>query len=297
MKRMYLEDIEKEKEQPEGLDAYNMDLITNFCANGVFKNNVDFEKDLCINTINKKTAGIGTLIKPFTIMAETAQDNGMPATSAYYTALANYSASTNYTVLDNTIAEHLRYPILNAFVTAIGLLKNEFEGLSDSLIESMKLDASTFVDSLVYAFRLYINPDIIFKYLVERVGFEKMNYLYTTSNNDCLKDNPKANNEFRLLVYSVSDPFISLFSADATSRLTDYLYDKIYIELLAELDYTDFHTVCEYIKPIIFSFRNDIMSISSDMLYKLIKYRLTRNPVEIYNDWSSLNKDTDKSEF
>lgn len=84
---------------------------------------------------------------------------------------------------------------------------------------------------------------------------------------------------------------LSLYAQQSTITLADFLYEKIYEELIAELDYNDFHIVCEYIKPIILSFRDDVMVAASELVYKLIKYRLSRNPTQINNDCKS--NDTD----
>lgn len=288
MKKMYVEK-KQESHKPDGINQENALIITNLFSHGLFNTEVDYKNDLCIDVLNKKTAGIGTMVKPFTILADTAEKADLPYSARYYDNLANSANSINHHIKKITIAEHLRYPILNAFITTIELLHNEFESLSDGLMNSIKSYASSFVGDMVYRFVLRIDPDTILKYLFEKIGFEQLNHLYYNAN----KGDEEADAEFRRLVYIVADPFISAYASESAAFMTDFLFDKLYQEVLVELNYEDFHIVCEYIKPIIFSFRNDIMTIGSDLIYSLVKYRVNENPVQIDEEYKNYYKSDD----
>ena len=285
MKKMYV----GKKQEPDGINQKNALIVTNLFSHGLFNTEVGYKNDLCIDVLNKKTAGIGTMVKPFTMLADTAEKADLPYSARYYDNLANSANSINHHIKKITIAEHLRYPILNAFITTIELLHNEFESLSDGLMNSIKSYASSFVGDMVYRFVLRIDPDTILKYLFEKIGFEQLNHLYYNAN----KGDDEADAEFRRLVYMVADPFISAYASESAAFMTDFLFDKLYQELLAELNYEDFHIVCEYIKPIIFSFRNDIMTIGSDLIYSLVKYRVNENPVQIDEEYKNYCKSDD----
>lgn len=288
MKKMYVEK-KQESHKPDGINQENALIITNLFSHGLFNTEVDYKNDLCIDVLNKKTAGIGTMVKPFTILADTAEKADLPYSARYYDNLANSSNSINHHITKITIAEHLRYPILNAFITTIELLHNEFESLSDGLMNSIKGYASSFVGDMVYRFVLRIDPDTILKYLFEKIGFEQLNHLYYNANNG----DEEADAEFRRLVYMVADPFISAYASESAAFMTDFLFDKLYQEVLVELNYEDFHIVCEYIKPIIFSFRNDVMTIGSDLIYSLVKYRVNSTPVQINDEYKNYCKSND----
>ena len=285
MKKMYV----GKKQESDGINQKNALIVTNLLSHGVFNTEVDYKNDLCIDVLNKKTAGIGTMVKPFTILADTAEKANLPYSAVYYNTLSGSANAMNHHIMKITIAEHLRYPILNAFITTIELVHNEFESLSDGLMNSIKDYASSFVSDMVYRFVLRINPDTILKYLFEKIGFEQLNHLYYNAN----KGDEEADAEFRRLVYMVADPFISAYASESAAFMTDFLFDKLYQELLAELNYEDFHIVCEYIKPIIFSFRNDIMTIGSDLIYSLVKYRVNENPVQIDEEYKNYCKSDD----
>lgn len=288
MKKMYV-GKKQESHKPDGINQENALIITNLFSHGVFNTEVDYKNDLCIDVLNKKTAGIGTMVKPFTILADTAEKADLPYSARYYDNLANSANSINHHIKKITIAEYLRYPILNAFITTIELLHNEFESLSDGLMNSIKGYASSFVSDMVYRFVLRIDPDTILKYLFEKIGFEQLNHLYYNAN----KGNEEADAEFRRLVYMVADPFISAYASESAAFMTDFLFDKLYQEVLVELNYEDFHIVCEYIKPIIFSFRNDVMTIGSDLIYSLVKYRVNSTPVQINDEYKNYCKSDD----
>lgn len=288
MKKMYVEK-KQESHKPDGINQENALIITNLFSHGLFNTEVDYKNDLCIDVLNKKTAGIGTMVKPFTILADTAEKADLPYSARYYDNLANSANSINHHIKKITIAEHLRYPILNAFITTIELLHNEFESLSDGLMNSIKSYASSFVGDMVYRFVLRIDPDTILKYLFEKIGFEQLNHLYYNAN----KGDEEADAEFRRLVYMVADPFISAYASESAAFMTDFLFDKLYQEVLVELNYEDFHIVCEYIKPIIFSFRNDVMTIGSDLIYSLVKYRVNSTPVQISDEYKNYCKSDD----
>lgn len=285
MKKMYV----GKKQESDGINQKNALIVTNLLSHGVFNTEVDYKNDLCIDVLNKKTAGIGTMVKPFIILADTAEKANLPYSAIYYSTLSGSANAMNHHIMKITIAEHLRYPILNAFITTIELVHNEFESLSDGLMNSIKDYASSFVGDMVYRFVLRINPDTILKYLFEKIGFEQLNHLYCNAN----KGDEEADAEFRRLVYMVADPFISAYASESAAFMTDFLFDKLYQELLAELNYEDFHIVCEYIKPIIFSFRNDIMTIGSDLIYSLVKYRVNENPVQIDEEYKNYCKSDD----
>lgn len=288
MKKMYV-GKKQESHKPDGINQENALIITNLFSHGLFNTEVDYKNDLCIDVLNKKTAGIGTMVKPFTILADTAKKADLPYSARYYDNLANSANSINHHIKKITIAEHLRYPILNAFITTIELLHNEFESLSDGLMNSIKSYASSFVGDMVYRFVLRIDPDTILKYLFEKIGFEHLNHLYYNAN----KGDEEADAEFRRLVYMVADPFISAYASESAAFMTDFLFDKLYQEVLVELNYEDFHIVCEYIKPIIFSFRNDVMTIGSDLIYSLVKYRVNSTPVQISDEYKNYCKSDD----
>ena len=285
MKKMYV----GKKQESDGINQKNALIVTNLLSHGVFNTEVDYKNDLCIDVLNKKTAGIGTMVKPFTILANTAEKANLPYSAVYYHTLSDSAYAMNHNIMKITIAEHLRYPILNAFVTTIELVHNEFESLSDGLMNSIKSYASSFVGDMVYRFVLRIDPDTILKYLFEKIGFEQLNHLYYNAN----KGDEEADAEFRRLVYMVADPFISAYASESAAFMTDFLFDKLYQEVLVELNYEDFHIVCEYIKPIIFSFRNDVMTIGSDLIYSLVKYRVNSTPVQISDEYKNYCKSDD----
>ena len=203
MKKMYV----GKKQESDGINQKNALIVTNLLSHGVFNTEVDYKNDLCIDVLNKKTAGIGTMVKPFTILADTAEKANLPYSAVYYHTLSGSANAMNHHIMKITIAEHLRYTILNAFITTIELVHNEFESLSDGLMNSIKDYASSFVGDMVYRFVLRINPDTILKYLFEKIGFEQLNHLYYNAN----KGDAEADAEFRRLVYMVADPFISAY--------------------------------------------------------------------------------------
>lgn len=274
--KIYINKKDEMKKQVEE-EASTCASVTALCSHGVFSNNVNFKDDFCIDAINKKTAGIGTLIKPFTIISETARNNKLYGAAEYYEKLSGNIGTANHHLKKVTIADYLRYPILNAFTTAIGLLNNEFESLSEKLLKSLYENSYTFVNGMVLRFEYDISPDIIIEHIAEKVGYETLQAMYVNANTGTPEDDKK----FRDIIIPATDPFISIYASDSAALLADFIYDKLYEEMLAELNSDDFCTVCEYIKPIILSFRDDIMKIGTEIIYNLIKYRLIENPHQI----------------
>lgn len=254
----------------------NQATITDICSNGQNHVDVNLEKDYMVDILNKKTSGVATMIKPFKIMADTAMDANMPFTASYMSNI-----SRNIQIMDNhvrraLICDYLRYPIMDAINTTAGLIRNEFESLSDTIIERIKSCGYVLTDRFGDKFLNMIDIDSIFNYLIDKVGCDILEDLYRSSFTDKKKDN-----DFYMIVQMYADPFIVSYANTVTSMLTDMVYDKLYYSFLCELDSHDFATVCLYIKPALLSFRDDIVLISRNLVYELIKHRISSTPAQL----------------
>lgn len=258
----------------------NQATITDICSNGINHADVNLEKDYMVDILNKKTSGAATMIKPFKIMADTAEDAIMPFTASYMSNISRSIKIMNNYVGRAVVNDYLRYPIMDAINTTAGLIRNEFESLSDSIIERIKSCGYVLVDRFGDLFLNMIDIDIIFNYLIDKVGCDILEDLYRSSFTDKKKDN-----DFYMIVQMYADPFIVSYANTATSLLTDMVYDKLYHSFLCELDSKDFVIVCQYIKPALLSFRDDMVLLSRKLVYELIKHRISSTPAQLAEEY------------
>lgn len=257
----------------------NQFAIIDDISNGVNKVDVDINNQLVVDIINEKTSGTGTMIKPFYILSDKAYDSGLPYTGMYYCGLSDSIMKMNNIIGDVVVSDYLKYPILKAIKTTISLIQNEFESISDNTIEAIKEFGYDCTERIIQDFHSMIDIPTIFKYLIDKIGYEYLNDLYKGSFTD-----PDQNSKFMNLVMIYADPFVLAFANTATARLADYIFDGLYSTLLGELDSTDFEIVCEYIKPAILLFRDDTINITHRLIFVLIKHRSMQNPMQIAED-------------
>lgn len=257
----------------------NQVIIFDNISNGVNKVDVDMKSEPVIDIINEKTSGTGTMIKPFYILSDKAYDSGLPYTGMYYNRLSDTIMKMNNIVGDVVVSDYLKYPVLDAIKTTISLIQNEFESISDNTITAIKETGYDCTVQIMQDFHAMIDISVIFRYLIDKVGYEYLNDLYKESFTDA-----DQNSRFMNLIMIYADPFVLAFANTATARLADYIFDGLYSTLLGELDSKDFEIVCEYIKPAILSFRDDIINITNRLIFTLIKHRTIQNPIQMAED-------------
>ena len=253
----------------------NHAIITDACTNGYSNAKIDFSKDSFVDILNKKTSGINTMIKPFRFLSKEADKSSLPNTSNYYSQLASNMRRVNEEITIFTISSYLKEPIMNAIHDTIGLIENEFESFPSKLIDALKERASCALTNLSYTYQTMVNPQIVFDYIVDKVGYDLL-----------LELREKAitsgdTNDFDSIVTMYSDPFVSSFATSAASIMAGAIYDGLYYSFLCDLNYEDFNIVCEYIKPYLLSFRDDMVRIARDLTIILVKHRLAYYPKKI----------------
>lgn len=260
----------------------NQALITDAFTNGYSNAKIDFGKDSFVDILNKKTSGINTMIKPFEILSDKANEANLPHTSIYYHHLSSNIRREDAEITIFTISSYLRCPVLNAIHDTVGLIANEFESLPSKLIDTLKDRAQCALTNLSYTYQTMVNPHIIFNYLIDKVGYDLLLELREKSITS------GDTSDFDNIVLMYSDPFISSFATSAASIMAGAIYDGLYYSFLCELDSEDFNIVCNYIKPYLLSFRDDMVKIAGDLTLILVKHRLAYHPKEvadvIYND-------------
>lgn len=240
--------------------------IGNVCATGLYQGGIDDNCNIS-EFLNKMTSSSGLLYKPFTIASETLKDKN-PYLSSYYGSLADEVYNMNVSYQRTTIQYYITKDLLDAFKTMVGLIANEFETLSDKVIDTLKRRGSTLATYLTASFYSSIDPDIIYRAMISIIGKENL-YKYQTDYLD-----GKDPYQYRNIVEYVSSPFIQSFANVATARVADCVFDTLYESLIGELDSSDFDIVLKYLTPIIVGYRDDVLASMSKAMFDIISNRL-----------------------
>ena len=240
--------------------------ISDVCATGLYNGSVD-EDCTFSEFLNKMTSSNGLLYKPFTIASEVLKEKN-PYLSSYYGDLADNIYNMNISYQRTTIQYYITKSLLDAFHTMAGLIANEFETLSDRVINILKAKGSQLANILAISFYSSIDPDIIYRAMITIIGKEKL-YEYHTAYLE-----GKKSDEYRQMVEYISTPYIQTFANAATAKVADCVFETLYESLIGDLDSADFNIILAYLSPIIVSYRDDVLQSMSRAMFEIISNRL-----------------------
>lgn len=240
--------------------------ISDVCATGLYTGSIN-ENCTFSEFLNKMTSSNGLLYKPFTIASEVLKEKN-PYLSSYYGSLADEVYDMNMSYQRTTIQYYITKSLLDAFHTMAGLIANEFETLSDKVLNTLKVNGSKLANYLSMSFYSSIDPDIIYRAMINIIGRDKL-YEYHTAYLE-----GKKSDEYKQMVEYISAPYIQTFANVATAKVSNCVFDTLYESLIVDLDSDDFNIVLAYLSPIIVSYRDDVLQSMSRAMFEIISNRL-----------------------
>lgn len=267
-------------------ELQGMEYIDNCINLGMFDTKVNTDKSNTVSVLNKRTAGIGVLIKPLHIASCECNKDGNRVAGAYYGLLSDNISKLNHEIARMVAADMIRLPLMTAINTVIGLLRNEFESLPDSTIENVKKNCYMVAHNwIIPDYSEMIDYQAICNYCISLVGAKTLQDLYVQSFVD-----EESEEKFFELIIRAAEPHISTYAISAATHLTNVIHDSLYESFLGELSESDFTLVCKYIKPIILSFIADMKVIAKCATYQLVKTRLYSTPLQTKDDMDYYNR-------
>ena len=233
------------------------------------------DKDTWVDIMDKYTSGMALGSIDSRIYGQLASKNGSPMISRYFSeydrsvVIANDAVEQMYTTVE------IERFLMDKFYTLVGQLENEFEWMKPSLKEKIKTVAKNFPINVVHKLT-YIDEDPIY-YAAQLNAIQ----------------NGKDVGDFDIHDVEVMvAPIANSVVTDIMAGLTMSLYDTFYRELVTEVTSEDFDIICDYMKPYLIDFRDDLMYLVVYILYNNVMRRSTTT-YEIYNQAKSLADELD----
>ena len=233
------------------------------------------DNDTWVDIMNKYTSGMALGSIDSRVYGEIASKNGYPMISRYFSEYDRSVVSANSAVEEMyTIVEIERF-LMDKFYTVVSQLENEFEWMKPSLKEKIKAVAKNFPIKVAHKLT-YIDEDSIY-YAAQLNAIQ----------------NGKEAGDFEIHDVEVMvAPIANSVVTDIMAGFTMSLYDTFYCELVTEVTTADFDIICDYMKPYLIDFRDDLLCLIVYILYNNVMHRSTTT-YEIYNQIKSLADEFD----
>lgn len=233
------------------------------------------DKDTWVDIMDKYTSGMALGSIDSRIYEQFASKNGFPMVSRYFSEYDRSVVSANDAVKQMYTTVEIERFLMDKFYTLVGQLENEFEWMKPSLKEKIKTVAKNFPSNVVYKLT-YIDEDSIY---------------YAAQLNAIQNGKDVGDFEIHDVEVMVA-PIANSVVTDIMAGLTMSLYDTFYCELVTEVTSEDFDIICDYMKPYLIDFRDDLMYLVVYILYNNVMRRSTTT-YEIYNQAKSLADELD----
>ena len=223
------------------------------------------KEDTWIDGFNKRTSNIALGSTDASVYENIEYNNNEPMLAAYFSQYSMSVRSANRVISTMTIRNEIQSLLLDKFYTLVGQLENEFEWMRPSLKEKIKALANSAVGAIVHKINI-VNIDAIY---------------YAAYMSSSQKENGEME-EIAENTRRIMDPIMLALVAEIMAFITTNLYDAFYEDLVTEITSRDFDIICEYLKPYLIDFRNDMLCVVNDILLELLIYRKETTYI-IYN--------------
>ena len=233
------------------------------------------DKDTWVDMMNKYTSGMALGSIDSRVYEQLASKNGYPMISRYFSEYDRSVVSANAAVEQMYTTVEVERFLMDKFYTLVGQLENEFEWMKPSLKEQIKTVAKNFSIKVVHKLT-YIDKDPIY-YAAQ------LNAIQNGKEPGDLEIN-----DIEVMVAPIANSVVT----DIMAGFTMGLYDTFYCELVAEVTTSDFDIICDYMKPYLIDFRDDMLCLIVYILYNNVMHRSTIT-YKIYHQAKSLADELD----
>ena len=233
------------------------------------------DKDTWVDMMNKYTSGMALGSIDSRVYEQLASKNGYPMISRYFSEYDRSVVNANDAVEQMYTTVEVERFLMDKFYTLVGQLENEFEWMKPSLKEKIKTVAKNFPIKVAHKLT-YIDEEPIY---------------YAAQLNAIQNGKEPGDFEINDIEVMVA-PIANSVVTDIMAGLTMSLYDTFYCELVTEVTTSDFDIICDYMKPYLIDFRDDLLCLIVYILYNNVIHRSTIT-YKIYHQAKSLADEFD----
>lgn len=230
----------------------------------------DISKDSWVDILTKYTSGMALGLSDAHVYESMAHTDNQRIVGDYFNQYARSVSSANNALTEVYTMNEIQILFIDKFYTLLGQLENEFEWMNSSLKDRIKTLAQNLPLRVVSKISAI---DLNAIYYVAQLNFVQKN-----GNNEGFDPED---------VEMAMAPIVNSLVADIMSGLTMSLYDAFYVELVTDITSKDFDIICEYMKPYLVDFRDDLLYTVAHILYSLITHRVSTT-YTIYNQAKEL---------
>lgn len=230
----------------------------------------DISKDSWVDILTKYTSGMALGLSDARVYESMAHTDNQHIVGDYFNQYTISVSSANNALTEVYTMNEIQILFIDKFYTLLGQLENEFEWMNSSLKDRIKTLAQNLPLRVVSKISAI---DLNAIYYVAQLNFVQKN-----GNNDGFDPED---------VEMAMAPIVNSLVADIMAGLTMSLYDAFYVELVTDITSKDFDIICEYMKPYLVDFRDDLLYTVAHILYSLIAHRVSTT-YTIYNQAKEL---------
>lgn len=193
--------------------------------------------------INYKTSYIPKLIKPFTVIADDANEKGERSKCAYFDNLAYMANCANRNVYELNYVYQIQIGLLDTFKAVMDLILFEFDWADLELQQQIKYACSLALDSAYSNF-----PTINF--IADLYDYAKT----------CVNENDTMGFMDKVKELSVNPA--DFYATTVTTIFTKALFNAFAKEMITNNDSETFKAITTSLSPIIYDFKNELMDIA-----------------------------------
>lgn len=250
-------------------------IMNNIIISGQVQDDTTSMDDSLVDIINNYTSGMALGSCDLIAYAKACDDKSEYKLANYFYGLNTSVKDANHSVQYMYIRHNLQRIFVDHFYTLIGQLENEFDWIKPSFKKKLKLAISTVINTCTFSVTS-VNLDII---------------LYTTQATAVINTGNSSDYDYDMLESFIA-PYANSIVNGIVAETTRAVYDVFFEEFITEMSLQEFDYVCEFIKPYIIDFRDDILQTVVKILLVTLYTRVTTT-YEIYNQTKQFTEDLD----
>lgn len=271
IKNAHIYDTTESRQNNDKLDPHVGDLIN---INYIMANSVNRIRSVDnFNTVkntpthvllNMESSGVAEAKDYEKVLECVANKEENNIISGYWNSLQYNTSSANFSVSRMCFGTEIKMRILDLFYTLKNQLVYEFDWIEDELVNELKVQSVYILDRA---------DDVI-----HRVPIDEMYYYYQTIIRSKGEDTPEKNQLDFQETFLVTFPFAEVLSTDISAVVVNSIYNAFFNILLAKASSADFETICNYIKPHILEFKDNL---TESLVKILVELMMNRSSVDI----------------
>lgn len=250
-------------------------IMNNIIISGQVQDDTTSMDDSLVDIINNYTSGMALGSCDLIAYAKACDNKSEYKLAKYFYGLNASVKDANHSVQYMYIRHNLQRIFVDHFYTLMGQLENKFDWIKPSFKKKLKLAISTVINTCTFS--------------VTSVNLD--NILYTIQATAVINTGNSSDYDYDMLESFIA-PYANSIVNEIVAETTRAVYDVFFEEFITEMSLQEFDYVCEFIKPYIIDFRDDILQTVVKILLVTLYTRVTTT-YEIYNQTKQFTEDLD----